>query len=574
MEAAVTPLGRSAQVFMSLTPLPQGGSMRISVVTVLSMVCLLLTSVAAAEDTVSVPWPEFRQLFQESIEKKLKADLPSPSKPQIAAIESGVYHMELKQGRVEGKFAISGRVLSGGPEAITLFAHSVVIDQILAVSGGHLLFNQGGPAGIAFYPDGVGPFHVEATFLTPLTEDHRYATVSLAIPPALKNALYLNQADRSHLAAQPGIQAQDGAFCFAGRNEMTLRFTRSDLAEGGPPPQADLLTGLRWEALTTRMETFIWPRQPLPVTYELIVPDGFALVSASLAMTTLTQVSAKRVRIEVPPEARLPFSLVLSRTEPDPEAILPVVLPSIEGNSGSQGNFIMDQPDNRHVSIALPTAATRRPLADLPAGLQTALGPVGFYLQTDPGTVLPLEVKRLRQAEVPPVVLNDIGYFTVYEENGNQLATLIMDVPAEVGGRLMLQPMADARVWRLQVNKVERHVLVHDDGSWMIPLDRGRSSRVELAMLITGAKLSLQGKLSARIPQTGLPARRLWVGIALPERVQLLSVEGAVNPAAGKPALLPETFGGQPHFFAHAFYKGQGMDLAIAYKEPVLPAQQ
>jgi hypothetical protein len=162
------------------------------------MACLLFASVAAAEETVSVPWPEFRQLFQESIETKIKADLPSPSKPQIYAIESGVYRMELKEGRVEGKFAISGRVLSGGPEAITLFKHSVVIDQIQAVSGGHLLFDQGSQAGIAFYPDGVGPFQIEATFLTPLTEDHRYATVFLAIPPALKNALYLNQVDREH----------------------------------------------------------------------------------------------------------------------------------------------------------------------------------------------------------------------------------------------------------------------------------------------------------------------------------------------------------------------------------------
>jgi hypothetical protein len=543
-------------------------------VTVLIMACLLFASVAAAEETVSVPWPEFRQLFQESIEKKIKADLPSPSKPQIYAIESGVYHMELKEGRGQGKFAISGRVLSGGPEAIKLFAHSVVIDQIQAVSGGHLLFDQASQTSIAFYPDGAGPFQIEATFLTPLTEDHRYATVSLAIPPALKNTLYLNQADKEHLVAHPGIQAQDGAFCFAGRNELTLRFTKSDLAGGGGPPQADLLTGLRWEALTTRMETFVWPRQPLPVTYEFIVPDGFTLVSASLPMTTLTQLSAKRVRIDVPPETTLPFSLVLSRTEPDPDAVLPVVLPTIEGNSGSQGNFIMEQPDNRHVSMALPAAATRRPLADLSAGLKDALGPVGFYLQTDPGTLLTLEVKRFRQVDVPPMVLDTIGFFTVFEENGNQLATLIMDVPAEVGDRLMLQPVADARVWHLRVNKVQRNVFVHDDGAWMIPLDRGRSSHVELAMLISGAKLGLQGKLSTRIPHTGLPARRLWVGVALPARVQLLSVEGAVNPVAGKPATLPETFVGQPHFFAHAFYKGENMDLAISYKEPVLPAQQ
>ncbi|MBE7558582.1 hypothetical protein HS125_06430 [bacterium] len=105
----------------------------------------------------------------------------------------------------------------------------------------------------------------------------------------------------------------------------------------------------------------------------------------------------------------------------------------------------------------------------------------------------------------------------------------------------------------------------------MIPLDADELSHVELALLAQGDRLGLHGRLETILPETGLAARRLCVGIALPERVQLLSLEGPVSPAPGATWKLPPDFIGKPYLFSRAFHKGEGMKLAVSYKEPVKP---
>jgi hypothetical protein len=76
------------------------------------------------------------------------------------------------------------------------------------------------------------------------------------------------------------------------------------------------------------------------------------------------------------------------------------------------------------------------------------------------------------------------------------------------------------------------------------------------------------------MPETGLPARHVLVGLALPARVEVLSVEGPVNPEPGATVAPPAEFAGDPHYFSRAFHKGEGMQLAVYYKEPVKEAKQ
>ncbi|MFH1708227.1 MAG: hypothetical protein ABIF71_09960 [Planctomycetota bacterium] len=85
----------------------------------------------------------------------------------------------------------------------------------------------------------------------------------------------------------------------------------------------------------------------------------------------------------------------------------------------------------------------------------------------------------------------------------------------------------------------------------------------ELAYLNKGAPLGLHGRLEITVPRIGLPAR-----------VDLLSLDGPVSPAAAPAGKAPAEFIGRPHHFARSFYKGEAMQLAVAYKEPVTVKQR
>jgi hypothetical protein len=144
-----------------------------------------------------------------------------------------------------------------------------------------------------------------------------------------------------------------------------------------------------------------------------------------------------------------------------------------------------------------------------------------------------------------------------------------MDVPATAGARLALHAIPGVEIWSLKVNGKSRQVYSDNAETWIIPLAGSESSRVELALLGKSEKLGLHGRLETTIPETGIPAKHLHVGIALPARVQLLSVEGPVSPAPSSKLRVPSEFIGTPYFFSRAFYKGEGMTLAVSYKEPV-----
>ena len=70
------------------------------------------------------------------------------------------------------------------------------------------------------------------------------------------------------------------------------------------------------------------------------------------------------------------------------------------------------------------------------------------------------------------------------------------------------------------------------------------------------------------MPGVGLPAKRVSLGIGLPERVELLSIEGPVTPAARPSSGPPEAFDGTPYYFSRSYYEGTGMQLSAYYKEP------
>ncbi len=179
-----------------------------------------------------------------------------------------------------------------------------------------------------------------------------------------------------------------------------------------------------------------------------------------------------------------------------------------------------------------------------------------------------LDVGGLAVVEASPVVLDVQDFFTSFDENGSVLSVLVMEVPAAAGPHLRINAIPDVEIWSLTVNARPRKVYMAGD-TWIIPIAEDGMSRVQLALLRKSGKLGLQGSLEASLPATGLPSRTLRVGIALPPRVQLLSLEGPVSPATQTDIEPPDDFVGKPYFFTRSFYKGEGMKLSVVYKETV-----
>lgn len=183
--------------------------------------------------------------------------------------------------------------------------------------------------------------------------------------------------------------------------------------------------------------------------------------------------------------------------------------------------------------------------------------------------------KQFKTLRTPRIVLDTVSLFTSFEENGNVLSVLKMDVPPEAGAFLTLQAVAAAEIWSLKINGKKMKVYGKTDkdrSQWIIPLIQGRISNIELAIIRQSSKLGLHGKLETELPGIGLPARKLHVALALPKRVELMSVEGPVSPAAKSGPPPPKEFVGKAYHFSRSFHKGEGIRIALSYKEPAHPS--
>lgn len=180
--------------------------------------------------------------------------------------------------------------------------------------------------------------------------------------------------------------------------------------------------------------------------------------------------------------------------------------------------------------------------------------------------------KQFETLRTPPIVLDTVSLFTSFEENGNVLSVLKMDIPPEAGSFLTLQAVPDSEIWSLKIDGKKMKIYgktENGQSQWIIPLVQGKMSHVELATIRQASKLGLYGKLETELPGIGLPARKLYVALALPERVELMSVEGPVSPAAGVDIDPPREFVGKAYHFSRSFHKGESIHIALSYKEPV-----
>jgi hypothetical protein len=535
-------------------------------------------SVCIAE-TIPVPWEEFKNLYKESITRKMQQDLIKEKVPLRYSIASTDYKIALDKQKARGEVIITGKVISGELDLIPLFGSELVIEDLTTMTGGSLLCVGEHSNKISFLPDGNKDFQISFSFSTAVKEDNSSHFVSMTVPQALKNSLSLTLDSEISLVEPPGIKNSDETYYFSTRSVLTIRFSDKDSvsAAAAPGVKIDTLSVIRLQGSQAMITTTFVPVQPVATGFTLQIPTNTTYVSSTLRSSWIKKLDEHSYRIEPPQGSKDRFSIQLALFESQTAGSYGFVLPIILDNTGSQGNFITEQPDGGRISLTGPKIVSRTPVSRLDSKLRAAAGRHRFFMKIALRAKISLSVRRFQTVSTASVVLDSISFFTSLDDNGSVLSVLIMDIPPEAGPRLSMQAIPHAKIWSLNVNGRKANVYTdRDDASgnsgakkWIIPLARGEVSHVELAFIRHDQKPGLQGKFETELPAAGLPSNSVRIGIALPERLQLLSLEGPVSPAPHSKWKKPREFIGKPYYFTRAFYAGDGLKMVLSYKEPV-----
>jgi hypothetical protein len=536
-------------------------------------VLLGAAGVLAAEEGVTVPWAEFSRVYRESIERDVMTTLGTQVRemaPQVFTIEDAVYQMTIRDRQAEGSVLLSGRVVSGDRTPIALFGRDLVIAGIGKVSGGTLLSDHNGRQGVFFLPEkDAGEFQVSLSFLVRAGEDPRSRVVTFGVPSAMRNSLRLELGPDVKLVEEPGLVDAGGAYRFSAADTVSIRFREAETLVAPTAVEVDTFTRVHLQGNRLMLNTVLKPVQAGTVPLQVRVDERARYISSDLHPSWIRQKAESLYEVRLPADSAAVHSLQMSVEFPGGTNAVVFRLPSIENNSGREGDFAVEEPDDGEVHVAGTGLVTGVPVARLAPGLAGSATRARFHLHSVPSEPVTVTVRRFEAVATPATVLEGLYFFTSFEENGNVLSVLAMELPAEMGPRLRLRAIPGAEIWSLTVNGAARKVYSGEQGAWVIPLQGNEPSKVQLAFLRKGTKLSLQGRLETTVPETGLPARHVRVGIALPERVDLLSVEGPVAPDPGQAWTVPADFCGKRYLFSRAFHQGEEMPLAIAYKEPV-----
>lgn len=526
----------------------------------------------AAESVVTIPWPEFKALYAEQLRREILESLGTtlvPDQPQtIDIIDGARYALTLQADIAHCEAVLSGRVVSGRPEPIPLFGPEAAIGEVHEVTGGILLCDKNGA--VVFLPDDGAPaFRLAIRLSFQPREDGGSKSIDVAVPHALVNTLTIATAPDLRLIEVPGLPAGENVYHLAPGAPLRARYAPQDTALRDLAPDLDTIARVTVQESRLLIAASFVPARALPESMLLRAPAGATLLSSSLRPSWIKHSGGAEYTIAAPGDERGPFRIEFALDIPRGDGEIAFALPEIAGNTGAQGRFVLDEPDDAEVRPSAPGLVSHLPVERLGKDLAESVRGAATYHSAPPDSPITLTITRFKTLRTAPVVLDAVHALAVFEENGNVLSVIALDLPPELGPRLRLAAVPDAEIWSLTVNGTRRDVHTDDAGAWIVPLEGGKPSRVELAYLRRGPKLALEGRLEALIPETGLPARSLRVAIGLPDRVELLFVEGPVNPDIPVDWSIPAGFGEARSFFSSSFHQGEAMTLALAYKEPV-----
>ncbi len=544
----------------------------------LFFILLMIPGTLWAGDSITVPWEEFKTLYQESIERNILKNVKKEESPAVYSLEEAVYKIRINKKDAEVDLMLSGRKISGKPEKIPIFKKDVIIDEIKQVTGGFLLQDKDNH--IVFLPedsDEKRDFQIHLTFSIPAHEDSKSCIVSFSTPKVLKNSLLLQLSPDTSLVEHPGIRKPDGMYHFSAGPAVTIRFSDKKEFSAASVTEIDIFSRIKVQARQAIVTTSFLPIQPLPSTLVLEVSEDATYISSSLKSSWIKKLGKNRYQLSLPSGLEDIFSMKFAHDELETKGTFSFSLPVIKKNNGKQGCFTLEQPDDGQVILNSNKLVSGIPVSGLNTRMIDVAGIDRSFMKIPPMENLNLRLKRFQAVSTPPIVLDSISFFTAFEDNGSVLSVLIMDIPPEAGARLSLNALSDTDIWYLKVNGKKSKVYgnQNDKGvgslnnKWIIPLAKGKTSHVELAYFRQGEKPGLYGRLETALPEIGLPSRSVRVGVALPERIQLLSLEGPVSPIQECTWETPEEFIGKPYYFFRSFYKGEEMKIAVSYKEPV-----
>lgn len=531
---------------------------------------LLLFGICFAEE-VNVPWEEFKELYKESITRQIMDKIPKQKEKPITVIEDASYTVAIEKNKAKVGILISGRVLSGKPTKIQLFGGKIALGTIENIKGGSLLSDGNAKKEIEFLPTGEEPFQIALTFYVPVQEDRQSLYISFAIPVSLKNSLSVSSAQDIIVKDVPGIIDENSTYHFSPVHNLTIRFAEKKYIIKTAMLNIDIYSKINFQEKLALLTTYFCPVRPITDTFTLNVPEGATYVSSSLKDSWIKKKDDSSLQITLPQgqPLRYMFWFQFAVKESQKQNTFSVSFPTIENNNGKQGNFAAAEPDDADISITAQVPIAMLPVKKMPRELSGTLFEGQYYMKVPDRKKIDIAISRFDVINMPEIVLDSVYFFTSFEENGDSLSVLKMDISPEGGNRLAFKQIPQAEIWSLKVNGKKKKVFSHGKGNWIIPLAKGELSSVELAFLRKGTKLGLSGKLEVLFPGIGLSSRNLYIGIALPDRVNLLSLEGPVSPCDGSTWKAPKEFIGNPHYFSKSFYRGEAVTFALYYKEPV-----
>lgn len=528
----------------------------------LLIACFLLFSTAHAQDEVAVPFEEYKTLFREHVERELREQPPPKN---VHTVEQAQYTLQIDAARVTGAALLTGRVVSGTPEAFKILGSEAAITEMVEVSGGALVR---GDDGANFLPDPAAPaFHIALRFTVPSTEAAGTRAVTLPIAESVQNQVQIQMAEGIRLADLPGQETAEGTYHLARASAIELHYI-NERSGAASIIEVDTLTELSVQRDRVLMRLWMLPKRAAQEAVVVNLPAEAQLISTSMVGNAVEPMGDGKFSVELS-RADAGAAYVEFLLDQVSTSKASVQLPTIEGNRGQQGRFIVREPSDGEVEVAAGNLVTGLPIDRLGEALAKAVPEQTTFAMQQGDPLIEISLQQYEAADAAATVVEAQSVFSVIEENGAVLTTLVLDLPKDWGKRLRIAPVPNAEVWALRVNDATQQAYIGEDGAWIVPLEPAAASHVELSYLTHGEKLALEGRVEIPVPATGVASQALNLGVALPERLELTALEGPVSTTDGAAWKAPKEFQGKRFFFSRAFYKGEGMKLSIGYKEPV-----
>ena len=421
---------------------------------VLLVMCAMLgvPDLDAGNEGVFMPWGEFQRLYRESVERDiLKQTPPPPHVAQVYAIDEARYVLTVDGVNVQGNVTYSGNKVSGDPEAILLLGKDAVITNITQGKGGGILSGKQ-DVGMLFIPaSGTQVFQITANFLIQSSNEENSRTISLTIPQALQNSLELKLPTDSKLLEAPGILGADGRYHFGPAMSLTIKYLDRQALAATTVTEIDSVSRIAVQKNRVNITTAFLPVRPLRSSFVLHVPEGAACIASSLPSSCIKKRDASSYEIQTPANDKNPFQIELAvETGGDTEnneGEIVLRLPEIEGNTGEQGRFVVEEPDDGQVTASATGLVTQIPIEKLDEKLPREIGRARVFMKVPTSEKITLAVRRFKSVTTPTLVLEGQHYFSAVDENGSVLSVLVLDVPSGAGERLALKSVAEAEIW-------------------------------------------------------------------------------------------------------------------------------